>query len=213
MRLKIVVSIACFSFVLFSFGSMAQNLIDQLLGGVSGNQNTTIYDPAGYFSATIPGSYFSCNPQAKDVECVGRLPVKANLSIKVTDVPLTATANLVALNLLGQYEKQSYFKLIQSSQTVIDQVPAVVQTFTYLELDNIQLSVWMKTLSAVVSGKLIAVQVQCRSLSCQEYAAAISTVFSTLKIAPVDKAGNPIKGKIAAPKGNSLDAVIQSLES
>lgn len=198
---------------LISISSSAQNLIDQLLGSVQGNQNTVVSDPAGYFSATIPSNYFSCKTQTKAVECVGKLPVKASLSIKVTDVPLTATASLVALNLLGQYEKLSYFKLIQSSQTVIDLVPAVVQTFSYLELDNIQLSVWMKTLSAVVPGKLIAVQVQCRSQSCQEYAAGISTVFSTLKIAPVDKAGNPIKGRIAAPKGNSLDAVIQSLES
>ena len=192
--------------------SEAQGIFDSL-PGLSSGQASTVTDPAGYFSAVISASFFTCVVLPGNVQCTGALPTSAQLSVQVSDVPATATAALVALNALEQYEKLSSFQLLQNTKTVIDQIPAIVQTFAYNELNSVDRPVWMQILSAVQGSKLTTVQIQCRSRTCAEYKTGINQVFSTLQIAPLDKAGIPVKAKLKSQnKGPTLDSVIKGLE-
>ncbi len=214
MRLKLI-KVGVLSLVL-GFGvseSGAQGILDSLPRPSLMGQVNVITDPAGYFNVVISSSFFTCTVLPGNVQCTGVQPVSAQLSILVSDVPAAATAALVALNTLEQYENLTNFKLLQSGKTVIDQIPVIVQTFAYNELNNIDRPVWMQVLNAVQGSKLVTVQIQCRSRMCMEYKAGIDQVFGSLHIAPLDKAGMPIKGTLKSQgRGPTLDSVIKGLE-
>jgi hypothetical protein len=214
MRLRII-KVGILSLVLgfWAHNSEAQGIFNSLNGLPSMGQAIPVTDPSGYFSVVISPSFFTCTVLPGNVQCTGVLPVSAHLSIQLSEVPASATAALVSLNTLEQYENLANFKLIQSSKTVIDQIPAIVQTFVYTELNNVERPIWMQVLSAVQGTKLVAVQIQCRSGTCAEYGAGMNQVFSTLHIAPLDKAGMPVKGNLKRQnKGPTLDSVIKGLE-
>ena len=214
MRLRII-KVGILSFILgfWANNSVAQGIFNSLAGLPPTGQASPVTDPSGYFSAVISPSFFNCTVLPGNVQCTGVLPVFAQLSIQLSEVPTSATVALVSLNTLEQYENLDNFKLLQNSKTVIDQIPAIVQTFVYTELNNVERPVWMQVLNAVQGRKLVAVQIQCRSGTCAEYGAGINQVFSTLHIAPLDKAGMPIKGNLKSQnKGPTLDSVIKGLE-
>ena len=131
-------------------------------------------------------------------------------------MPNTATAALVALNQLEKYEKEPHFKLVQKAATSVDGIKAFVQTFTYNELGNVDRPVWLQIFNAVQGNNLIVAQMQCASQTCSEYGGVVNQVFNSLKIAPLDKTGLPIKGKLAPAqpvKSQEFNKIINELEN
>jgi hypothetical protein len=168
-----------------------------------GDAPAPLVDPAGFFSVIVSPQYFACKIAAKSLTCVGVLPTKAKLSVQISDVPSEATVALVALNQSEALESNTRFKQLSMQKTTIDQMPAIIQTFTYDELGNITLPVWIQYIDILQPKKLAVLSVSCASSTCSEYAPALNQIRQSFRMAPLSKTGQPEKRKLTKKSSGS----------
>lgn len=199
-----------------------QKAVFKLRGGAPALTQET----GGTFGASIPQQAFTCQPGPQTITCVGNFSVRAQLTIRSDDSPSKKPLTLGDLGLLGlnrveNFQKNdqiSNFKLLSSEQTSVDGNPAVVQTFTYNNLSNVQLPVWVRVLNASQGLKLFTIQMECTSSQCGEYQEALRLIFGSFRIAKLDASGRPVKIDASDPKvpdssGNPLlDQIVNELE-
>lgn len=197
--------------IFFASGGLAQKSIElsktstDLFSLVPNLADTPdpIIDPSGFFSVIVSPQYFACKVSPKNLQCVGILATKANMTVQITDVPEEATVNLVALNQSESLESKTRFQQLSSFRTAIDGMPAIIQAFTYDNLNNVMLPVWVQFIDVLQPKKLAVLQITCASRDCSEYGPAIRQVQQSFRMMPLLKNGQPDRSKLPGQAGNS----------
>jgi hypothetical protein len=138
------------------------------------------------------------------------LPIKATLTLEIKDVPTEASIGLVALNQEDELkDKHKRLKELSKVKTTIDGMSAMIQTFTYDNLDNVMLPVWIQYIDVLQPKKLAVIQVICHSKDCYEYGPALDQVRQSFRMTPLLKNGQPDKKRLPKqnPKGSFSDLV------
>jgi hypothetical protein len=147
--------------------------------------------PEGYYRVVIP-SGFDCKSERMHLECSGNRGDKAFLSIDVRKVPKSATANLVMLNQMERFKKKRHFRLVANEQTKVSDTTAVMATFTYDYLGNVEYPVGVKALYLVKKNKLFVIHFESKLQYFGKYQKDMATIYESFYPAKLDAAGNPI---------------------
>ena len=159
-----------------------------------------IVDPAGYFKVIVPLRYFSCRLAPKDLNCTGLLPTKATVSIKIKEVPREATVGIIALSQIESVESESHFKKLASQKTTIDGMEAMIQSFTYDNLQNVSLPVWVQVIDILQPKTLAVLQITCFARDCSDYGSAMNEIRQSFHMTRILKSGEPDRRKIRGRK-------------
>src|SRR5690606_20782718 len=119
---------AVFAFV--SVVAPASVRAEDLLDALSGQKPKPFIDPAGYWAAILP-TCFNCQQRAGHVEGRCNRGADALLTFDVADVPISATAALVALNRFDRFKQKPHFQLSEKQKTRLDGTPSIVMSFRY----------------------------------------------------------------------------------
>lgn len=147
--------------------------------------------PDGYYRVIIP-SGFNCKSEKMHLECAGNRGEKSFLSIDVRKVPKSATADLVMLNQMERFKKKRHFKLVAKDQMKVVDTTAVMATFTYDYLGNVEYPVGVKALYLVQKNKLFVIHFESKLQYFGKYQKDLATIYESFYPAKLDAGGNPI---------------------
>jgi hypothetical protein len=116
------------------------------------------------------------------LKCEGVLPTKASLTVQISEVPSEATLGLVALNQHESLESKTRFRALSKQRTTIDGTHAIIQTFTYDNLSNVMLPIWVRFIDILHPKMLAVVQITCASRDCSEYGPALREIQQSFKM-------------------------------
>lgn len=176
---------------------------------VEGESSGKNYEnPSHFFAVTVPAN-FQCKNDEKLLYCDS--PDGTVVSVTVAEVPVKAHVGLVALVYRQKYRKQSQFKLIQEKKGVVDQVPAIVQAFSYHELANVQLQQFAQQIFVVQANKLLTIEFFCSAALSDRYSAVFERIHQSLRMARLSAAGKPLNRPQVARSSVVVNRQLESL--
>jgi hypothetical protein len=164
---------------------------DDLFQNLLGRTNKPLIDPAGYFSVVIP-SGFDCQAAPRKVTCNSNRGIQALLTIDVVDVPASASVELFVLNQADAYKKKPHYRKIAEKKQTLDGARAVLASFTYDYLGNVEYPVGAQALYMVKSTKAYIIHYEGRADQFPVHKADLDQLYATFKTARIDGGGNPI---------------------
>jgi hypothetical protein len=169
-----------------------------------GQRPKPFIEPDGFYRVVIP-SGFDCKSQKLHLECNGNRTHKAFLSIDVRTVPESATTELVMLNQMERFKKKRHFKLVKREKTKVADSSAIMATFTYDYLGNVEYPVGVQALYMVQKNKLYVIHFESQLKFFPAYEKDLVTLYESFYPSRLDAAGNPLfedlelKGKSRTP--------------
>jgi hypothetical protein len=164
---------------------------NELFQSLLGRTNKPLIDPAGFFSVVIP-SGFDCQAAPRKVTCNSNRGVRALLTIDVVDVPASASVELFVLNQADAYKKKPHYRKLAEKKQMLDGARAVLASFTYDHLGNVEYPVGAQALYVVKSTKAYVIHYEGRADQFVVHKADLEQLYATFKTARIDAGGNPI---------------------
>lgn len=164
---------------------------DELFQSLLGRTNKPLIDPAGYFAVVIP-SGFDCQAAPRKVTCNSNRGIQALLTIDVVDVPASASVELFVLNQADAYKKKPHYRKIAEKKQMLDGARAVLASFTYDHLGNVEYPIGAQALYMVKSTKAYIIHYEGRADQFAVHKADLDQLYATFKTARIDGGGNPI---------------------
>jgi hypothetical protein len=150
----------------------------------------------GFFANTLGASQFSdsfeCPLQNGRGSCNGRLEVAALIKAQLSRVDRPVSLDLLALNQFEGLAQNSGLKKLSNARTTIDQGDAIIQSFTYDNLDNLMRPIFVQFINVLKGKELLVIEVSCASRDCADYQPALAELRDNLKVRP-DIFGNLLK--------------------
>jgi hypothetical protein len=193
-------SIVATALAALAFSAHAQGEMETLFG----RKSKPFIDPLGFYAVVFP-SGFDCRAQARNVECVGMRQGQAKLVVRVIDTPASATTELVLMNEIDLFKKKPHFKLVSQAKTTVDGSPAMVATFTYDYMGNVEYTVGVQALYLVRQTKTYVIHFESHVGNFGSYKKDLEAVYATFKPARLDAAGNPILEDLKPQKSKDPD--------
>lgn len=206
------VAVSLAAVLLAAASAIAANDVEHLFG----QKMKPFIDPQGFYAVVFP-SGFNCEARARNVECVGNRAGNASLIVRVVDTPASATPDIVLLNEMDRFKKKPHFKLVSKEYIKVDGSPAVVASFTYDYMGNVEYSIGVQAMYMVRQTKTYVIHFESHVGNFKLYQRDLQALYSTFKPARLDAAGNPLLEDLKPPEPttdtNSLPDVDNALKS
>ena len=156
-----------------------------------GRRAKPFIEPEGFYRVVLPTG-FDCKAEHRHLECNGKRGRQASFTIDVRQVPRSATVQLIFLNQMERFQKKPHFRKVRTQSVLVDGTDAIMATFTYDYLGNVQIPVGVQALYLVRENKLFVLHFEARREAFDDYQKDMRTVWETFKPAMLDPGGNPI---------------------
>ncbi len=164
---------------------------DDLSTVLVGRVDKPLIDPAGFFAVVLPAG-FDCQAEQRRVRCNGNRGVQSSLTIDVIDVPASATVELLMLNQMDEFKKKEHFKLLNKKVFKIDGTKALLSSFTYDYLGNVQLAGFAQAVYMVKVNKAYVIHYEGRADQVAVHKKDLDDLYASFKAARLDGGGHPI---------------------
>lgn len=168
-----------------------------------GQRPKPFIEPEGFYRVVIP-SGFDCKSAKRHLECQGNRTHKAFLSIDVRSVPESATVELVMLNQMERFKKKRHFKLISQEKTQVGSTKAMLATFSYDYMGNVEYPVGVKALYMIQKNKLYVIHFESQLKYFQTYQKDLANLYEAFYPARLDAAGNPLISDLQPEKKSDV---------